>query len=139
LESKIRNPQSAIRNPVIFLFIIALAAFLRFYLLDGQSFWNDEGNSARIAERSLQLITEGAAGQDSVAPQPTLPDTDEFDAACTAGRPAPLADPGLVVRLHGRAVVDGRPVEVWVVDTGGGSRLVAIDRTCTVVVDQAVG
>ena len=43
-------------------FILALAAFLRFYLLDGQSFWNDEGNSARIAERSLQLITEGAAG-----------------------------------------------------------------------------
>ena len=42
--------------------ILALAAFLRFYLLDGQSFWNDEGNSARIAERSLQLITEGAAG-----------------------------------------------------------------------------
>lgn len=42
--------------------ILALAALLRFYLLDGQSFWNDEGNSARIAERSLPLITEGAAG-----------------------------------------------------------------------------
>src|SRR5512147_2427853 len=54
--------QSKIRDLVILLFILALAAFLRFYLLDGQSFWNDEGNSARIAERSLQLITEGAAG-----------------------------------------------------------------------------
>jgi 4-amino-4-deoxy-L-arabinose transferase-like glycosyltransferase len=58
----ISNQKSAISNLVIFIVILALAAFLRFYLLDGQSFWNDEGNSARIAERSLQLITEGAAG-----------------------------------------------------------------------------
>jgi len=42
--------------------ILILAAALRFYRLDAQSFWNDEGNSARIAERSLALITEGAAG-----------------------------------------------------------------------------
>ena len=58
----ISNQKSTIRNLLVFLFVLALAAFLRFYLLDGQSFWNDEGNSARIAERSLQLITEGAAG-----------------------------------------------------------------------------
>ena len=51
-----------IRQLSLLVFILVLAAFLRFYLLDGQSFWNDEGNSARIAERSLQLITEGAAG-----------------------------------------------------------------------------
>ena len=54
--------QSTIRNLVVLVVVLALAVFLRFYLLDGQSFWNDEGNSARIAERSLQLITEGAAG-----------------------------------------------------------------------------
>jgi mannosyltransferase len=58
----INHQQSKIRTLIIFLFILVLAAFLRFYLLDGQSFWNDEGNSARIAERSLQLITAGAAG-----------------------------------------------------------------------------
>jgi hypothetical protein len=39
-----------------------LAALLRFYRLDAQSFWNDEGNAARIAERSVDLIVEGAAG-----------------------------------------------------------------------------
>jgi 4-amino-4-deoxy-L-arabinose transferase-like glycosyltransferase len=39
-----------------------VATFLRFYRLDAQSFWNDEGNSARIAERSIDLIVEGAAG-----------------------------------------------------------------------------
>jgi mannosyltransferase len=61
----ISNQQSTIQNPkfiILLVLILALAAFLRFYLLDGQSFWNDEGNSARIAERSLQLVTEGAAG-----------------------------------------------------------------------------
>ena len=42
--------------------ILLLAAGLRFYRLDAQSFWNDEGNSARIAERSVPLILEGAAG-----------------------------------------------------------------------------
>jgi hypothetical protein len=42
--------------------ILLLATFLRFYKIDAQSLWYDEGNSARIAERSLQLIVEGAAG-----------------------------------------------------------------------------
>jgi mannosyltransferase len=42
--------------------VVLLAAFLRFYRLDAQSFWNDEGNSARIAERTPDLILEGAEG-----------------------------------------------------------------------------
>ncbi len=42
--------------------LLLLAAVLRFYRLDAQSFWNDEGNSARLVERSLRLIIEGAAG-----------------------------------------------------------------------------
>ncbi len=44
------------------LLVLVLAAGLRFYRLDAQSFWNDEGNSARLAERSVPLILEGAAG-----------------------------------------------------------------------------
>jgi len=47
---------------ILLLAILLLAAFLRFYRLGTQSFWNDEGNSARLAERSLRLIVEGAAG-----------------------------------------------------------------------------
>ena len=43
------------------LFILLLATALRFYRLDAQSFWNDEGNSARVSERSLALILEGTA------------------------------------------------------------------------------
>lgn len=42
--------------------VLALAALLRFHRIDAQSLWYDEGNSARIAERSLQLILEGAGG-----------------------------------------------------------------------------
>ncbi|MCS7062070.1 MAG: glycosyltransferase family 39 protein, partial [Anaerolineae bacterium] len=43
--------------------VVLITAFaLRMYQLGTQSFWYDEGNSARIAERSVQLIIEGAAG-----------------------------------------------------------------------------
>jgi hypothetical protein len=39
-----------------------LATALRFAQLDAQSFWNDEGNTARLVERPIPLIIEGAAG-----------------------------------------------------------------------------
>jgi len=42
--------------------ILALATMLRFFQLDAQSFWNDEGTSARVAERSLPLITAASIG-----------------------------------------------------------------------------
>jgi mannosyltransferase len=41
--------------------VLALAATLRFYLLDGQSLWGDEGNSVALALRDLASITNGAA------------------------------------------------------------------------------
>jgi uncharacterized membrane protein len=41
--------------------ILLLAVGLRFHLLEAQSFWNDEGNSARLSERSISLIIEGTA------------------------------------------------------------------------------
>jgi mannosyltransferase len=41
--------------------VLVLALGLRFYRLDAQSLWSDEGNSARLAERSLPLITVAAA------------------------------------------------------------------------------
>jgi 4-amino-4-deoxy-L-arabinose transferase-like glycosyltransferase len=56
-----RRPTSSAAR-LLFLAILVLAALLRFYRLDAQSFWNDEGNAARIAERSVDLIVEGAAG-----------------------------------------------------------------------------
>lgn len=41
--------------------ILLVATGLRFYRLDAQSFWNDEGNTARLVERPVALIIEGAA------------------------------------------------------------------------------
>lgn len=41
--------------------ILIVAAFLRFHSLEVQSFWNDEGNSARLSERSIPAILEGTA------------------------------------------------------------------------------
>ncbi len=41
--------------------ILWLAMALRFHQLGLQSFWNDEGNAARLAERSVRLIIKGAA------------------------------------------------------------------------------
>jgi hypothetical protein len=38
-----------------------LATALRFHRLEVQSFWNDEGNSARLSERPVALIVEGTA------------------------------------------------------------------------------
>ena len=51
----------AVGKRLVLLLILLLATGLRFYRLDTQSFWNDEGNSARLSERSLRLIIEGTA------------------------------------------------------------------------------
>jgi hypothetical protein len=41
--------------------ILLLAFGLRVHWLGAQSFWNDEGNSARLSERAIPLILEGTA------------------------------------------------------------------------------
>ncbi len=46
---------------VVMVGVLLLAAGLRFYQLEVQSFWNDEGNSARLSERSIGLILTGTA------------------------------------------------------------------------------
>ncbi|MBN1812957.1 MAG: glycosyltransferase family 39 protein [Anaerolineae bacterium] len=56
----ILNLQSPVSTGLL-VAILLLAAFLRFYRLDAQSFWNDEGNSARLSERTVALIIEGTA------------------------------------------------------------------------------
>ena len=42
--------------------LLLLATALRLPTLADQSFWNDEGNTARLVERPISLILEGAAG-----------------------------------------------------------------------------
>jgi mannosyltransferase len=63
-DGKSRITPSNRRLPALhftLLVILLLAASLRFYRLDAQSFWNDEGNSARLSERTIDLIVEGTA------------------------------------------------------------------------------
>ncbi len=62
LESSPRSLRP-LRLKILFftILILWLGTFLRFHNLDVQSFWNDEGNSARLSERSLRLIIEGTA------------------------------------------------------------------------------
>ncbi|MCX8067114.1 MAG: glycosyltransferase family 39 protein [Anaerolineae bacterium] len=50
------------RVRVLLLLILLLAAGLRFYRLDAQSFWNDEGNAVRAAERPIPLVIAAARG-----------------------------------------------------------------------------
>ena len=54
-----RNTKNWIK--IALLLILVLAAFLRFYRLDAQSLWADEGNSVSLSGRSLDHITAGAA------------------------------------------------------------------------------
>lgn len=54
--------RSRLRFSLILIAVLLLGTALRFYRLDAQSFWNDEGNTARLIERPIRLIVEGAAG-----------------------------------------------------------------------------
>jgi hypothetical protein len=44
------------------LLTLCLAAWLRFFRIDQQSYWNDEGNSLRLAARPVSDIVRAAAG-----------------------------------------------------------------------------
>ncbi len=46
---------------LVTLLVLWLATGLRFYQIGEQSFWNDEGNSARLSERAMPLIIDGTA------------------------------------------------------------------------------
>lgn len=53
-----RLNRPAVGRLIVIPAILLLGAFLRFHLLDHQSLWSDEGNSLRLAQRSLpDLIT----------------------------------------------------------------------------------
>jgi mannosyltransferase len=57
-----RKPRPALTQFGLLILVLLLATGLRFYALGAQSFWNDEGNTARLVERPIALILEGAAG-----------------------------------------------------------------------------
>ena len=56
------KPAHRLLQALPLLAILLLGFALRVYGLGAQSFWNDEGNTARLVERRLPLIIEGAGG-----------------------------------------------------------------------------
>ncbi len=60
-NSAVKLKRNTLAYTAAIIAIILLATFLRLHLLDAQSFWNDEGNTARLSERSIALIIEGTA------------------------------------------------------------------------------
>ena len=56
-----RYAPPATRHLLLTTVLLLLATGLRFHHLDAQSFWNDEGNSARLSERAIPAILEGTA------------------------------------------------------------------------------
>ncbi len=89
-----------------------------------------------LAERFAGPLAEGSAGE--VEADPGADEVaDVLSAACSDDADAERlpASSGTVV-LQGRATLDGEPVDVWVLTSDGNERVVAIDATCAVVVDQ---
>jgi hypothetical protein len=60
-SSVVRHPSSAHLRQSALVLILALAAWLRFYRLEYQSYWNDEGNSRVLAGKSVSGILASAA------------------------------------------------------------------------------
>ncbi|MDF1514762.1 MAG: glycosyltransferase family 39 protein [Anaerolineae bacterium] len=62
IRRAMKKRAGALRDYSAIFILILITAGLRFAQLDAQSFWNDEGNTARLVERPIQLLIEGAAG-----------------------------------------------------------------------------
>jgi hypothetical protein len=92
-----------------------------------------------LVDHLADIVPAADATAESLPDATAAPDLDQEAAdplGCAESLPPPLDDPTADPRLHGMAIVDGRAVEVWVVDIGRGRRAVAIDTGCSVVVDR---
>jgi hypothetical protein len=100
---------------------------------------------AALAERARVILAGRSSDAPSAAPGGEAESGQGQSAADT--RPAACSDDAQAERLaagtdgvvlRGRASLDGQPVDVWVVGAGGDERVVAIDASCAVVVDQSL-
>jgi hypothetical protein len=79
--------------------------------------------------------TDGG-GEAAASAGDLLPD---LRSGCGADLPGPLEDGDTVVRLWGTATFQGGPVDVLVIRTPDGDRVVALDAGCNVVIDDPLG
>jgi hypothetical protein len=102
----------------------------------------DVDSSQALADRARSILAERFAGPladvsagDADAAQGGDGLVGFPPAACRDAAEGLTAAPESVV-LQAHATVDGEPVDVWVLTAGGEQRVVAIDASCAVVVDQ---
>ena len=92
-----------------------------------------------LADRLRESLAGGDA-EAPIQPEASAPrDTDRTAsafAACDGAPPPPLGDTDATPVLHGRAVIGDEAVDVWVMDTSQGRRIVAIDGACELVLDR---
>ncbi|HET6774726.1 MAG TPA: hypothetical protein VFH36_15520 [Acidimicrobiales bacterium] len=79
--------------------------------------------------------TDGG-GEAAASAGDLLPD---LRSGCGTDLPGPLEDGDAVVRLWGTATLRGGPVDVLVIRTPDGDRVVALDAGCNVVIDEPLG
>ena len=88
----------------------------------------------------LRESLAGGDGEAQIQPEASAPrNTDRTTgafAACDGAPPPPLGDTDATPVLHGRAVIGNEAVDVWVMNTSQGRRIVAIDDACELVLDR---
>jgi hypothetical protein len=104
----------------------------------------DVGSSDALADRARSILAEGVgrplaegSGGEVEAGQGAAGDADFLATTCREDADAErLAASSETVVLRGRATLEGEPVDVWVLTSDGTERVVALDASCVVVVDQ---
>jgi hypothetical protein len=104
----------------------------------------DVGSSDALADRARSILAEGVgrplaegSGGEVEADQGPAGDADLLATTCRKDADAErLAAFSETVVLRGRATLEGEPVDVWVLTSDGTERVVALDTSCVVVVDQ---
>jgi hypothetical protein len=106
----------------------------------------DVDSAAALTERARVILagrfsdaSGGAPAGEAESGQGTPSASGASAAACADDAQAErLAAGSERVALRGRATLDGEPVDVWVIGASGEERVVGVDASCTVVVDQSL-
>jgi hypothetical protein len=106
----------------------------------------DLGSFASVDDVVADLRTRAAAeggtgatdGSDEAAARPDDALAD-LRLRCGTELPGSLDDDGTVVRLRGTATLQGDPVDVLVIRTADGDRVVVLDAACGLVADEPLG
>jgi hypothetical protein len=100
------------------------------------SFASADDLRTRAARDADSTGATDGGGEAAASAGDLLPD---LRSSCGTDLPGPLEDGDTVVRLWGTATFQGGPVDVLVIRTPDGDRVVALDAGCNVVIDDPLG